>query len=220
MAAPVIVPLRSKRQRRAVAMQRLNHAIPAVGLLYAGQQAIAGGEGFAFYLGVFEIVSSGILLVLTLREIRSALRGGGHEGHQHHGVDWVDIAAGFVLVAEVLEHWHLTHHLSRPRLLSALTTFALGLFHGRIAGRRARRRVLQVTDAGISIPGRPFKARRLQAQWHELTSIDVADTWAKVTTRGGQVRRLDLSDLLDEGAVRLALLDARSRLQSAADTAE
>ena len=44
----------------------------------------------------------------------------------HHGVDWVDIAAGFVLMAEVLEHWHQTHHWRRPTILTAITTFALG----------------------------------------------------------------------------------------------
>src|SRR4051812_24827123 len=118
MPDAIVVPLTSKRQRKAIAIQKLNHAIPALGLLVAGQQAIAQGhEGFGFYLGLFELVSSAVLIVLTARELRTALRTPStpkHPAHPAHGVDWVDIAAGFVLVAELLEHWHETHHIKRP----------------------------------------------------------------------------------------------------------
>jgi hypothetical protein len=224
---PIVVPLASKRHRKALAVQKLNHAIPAVGLLFAAKEAMAeGAHGFGLFLGAFEFVSAAILIVLTIRELRSALPSARAASRQasastapapahaeHHGVDWVDIAAGFVLVAEILEHWHLTGRIRRPTVLTAITTFALGLFHGRLGAVKARRRVLRVADEGIFLPGRPFKARRLQAAWEGVQSIEVGPRWAIVTTRAGRSRKLDLTDLDHEAAVRAALAEARNRLR-------
>ena len=208
----LIVPLRSKRQKVAQSLQKLNHVIPAMGLFAAGQQALREGHaGFGFYLGVFEIVSSAALVVLFIREFRSAVRPAhpAHPSHPAHGIDWVDIAAGFVLVAEVLEHWHLTHHIRRPMVLTALVTFGLGLFHGRLVERRSRTRVLRVDETGIFVGGRPFKVRRLQAAWPDVASIDVGPRWAVITTRTGRSRTLDLPDLEEEVGARAALLQAQ-----------
>jgi hypothetical protein len=230
MPDAIVVPLRSKRQKKALAAQKLNHAIPALGLLFAGQQAMAaGGHGLDFYLGVFELVSAFVLLTLTARAIKGAVRPAHPERppshsasatarqaptHHVHSVDWVDIAAGVVLVAEALEHWRLTHHVARPVLLSAIMTFALGLSHGRIAARAARRRILRVGDDGLFVGGRPFKVRHLDVRWPELRSIDVGERWAVITARSGRVRRLDLPDLEGETHVRAALATARQRLES------
>jgi len=196
--------------------QKANHLVPAMGLFFAGQQAIREGHtGFGFYLGIVEIVSSVALLVLFAREARAALRPKhlSHPAHpKHHGVDWVDIAAGCVLVVEAIEHWHTTNHIARPIVLSAITTFALGLFHGRIAARASQRRTLRVTDDGLSIAGRVFKARRLHAAWDQLASIDVGERWAVIATRAGRVRRLDLLDLEHPADVRAALFEARRRM--------
>jgi hypothetical protein len=196
-------------------------------LLWAGLQAVAGGHhGFGFLLGVFEIVSAGALIVLTLREMRGALPGAAaahhHHPHAHPAVDWVDITAGFMLVAEVLEHWHLTGHVKRPIVLTALLTFAMGLWHGRMHRRITTKRTLRVTDEGITVPARPFKARKIDAAWRDLRSIDVGDRWAVVTTRAGRQRRLDLHDMEAEDHVRAALLEARHRLSAleASDMAE
>lgn len=213
MPDPIIVPLRSKRQRKALALQKLNHAVPAFGLLLAGGQAVAeGGHGFGFYLGVFELVSAAALIVLTARELRDGLRPAPAAHAEHHGVDWVDIAAAFVLLAEALEHWHATGHIPRPTLLTAALTFMLGLSHGRITRRKRHRRVLRVDEAGIAIAGRPFKARRIAAAWGEMQSIEVGERWAIVRTRGGRERRLDLSDLETAPEARAALAEAQRRL--------
>lgn len=106
------VPLRSKRRERAQALQKFQHAIPAVPLLLAGLQAMRSGErGFAFALGVFEIGTSVLLLVTMVREIRAMRRPAIQAARAHHAVDWIEIFAAGVLTAEVLEHWHLTHHI-------------------------------------------------------------------------------------------------------------
>jgi len=217
-AETTVVPLRSKRQQKAKAIQKLNHAVPAIGLLLAGQQAIAEGHhGFGFYLGVFELASAFALIVLTLREIRQAVlprRGELHDHATHHvhGVDWVDIAAGFVLVAEALEHWHVTGHIQRPTVFSALTTFVLGLSHGRLTAARARKRVLRVDEQGIFVGGRPFKVRKLEARWGDVASVEVGERWGVITTRRGRIRKLDLADLEGEAHVRHALAEAQRRI--------
>jgi hypothetical protein len=211
----IVVPLRSKRQQKAKAIQKLNHAIPALGLLFAGQQAIAQGhEGIGFYLGLFELASAFALIALTLRELGRAMRPAqhAHPTHHVHGVDWVDIAAGFVLVAEVLEHWHVTHHIQRPTLFSAITTFVLGLSHGRLTAVRARKRVLRVDDHGIFVGGRPFKVRKLDAPWADVKSVEVGERWGVIATRSGRVRKLDLPDIEGEAHVRHALREAQRRI--------
>ena len=64
------VPLKSKRRERALAVQKFQHAIPAVPLLFTGLQALQAGEhGFAFALALFEIGTSMMLLGTVVREI-------------------------------------------------------------------------------------------------------------------------------------------------------
>jgi hypothetical protein len=207
---PIVVPLLSKRQRQAMTLQKLNHAIPAIGLLFAGLTAIREGhEGLGFYLGIFEIVSSAALIVLFLRDLRSAIKA---PEHHHHGVDWVDIAAAFVLAAEALEHWHVTHHIQRPTVLAAISTLALGLYHDRITRYAADRRALRVTDTGLAVSGRLLRARKIHATWEELASIEIGPRWAAITTRAGRVRRIDLNDVQQEPRIRAALAEAQQRL--------
>lgn len=84
------------------------------------------------------------------------------------------------------------------------------------------RRTLRIDDERVAIAGRPFKARRLDAPWRDVQSIEVGERWAVVTTRTGQQRKLDLANLESEAAVRAALLHARDRLGAldASNTAE
>ena len=214
MTDAISVPLRSRRRERALAVQKLQHAVPAFGLMLAGTQAIRDGEhGFALALAVFEILTSAVLLVTMVRALRAARRPasppGAHAGHA--SVDWVEIFAGFVLVAEALERWHLKHHIARPTILTAIVTFGLGLSHGRIAAFRARRQALRVNDSGIYVGGRPFGAFR--ATWDELSSIAIEKRYARIRTRTGRERRLDLDDLEGADEVRRVLEGASRRLE-------
>ena len=214
MSGAISVPLRSKRREKGLALQKVQHAVPAFGLMLAGTQAIRAGEhGFALALAVFEILTSAVLLVSMVRALRAARRpavaGAAHAGHA--GVDWVEIFAGFVLVAEALERWHLKHHIARPIILTAIVTFGLGLSHGRLAAVRARRQALRVDDEGIYVGSRPFGAFR--ATWDELSSIVIEKRYARIQTRTGRGRRLDLDDLEGPDEVRGALEGASRRLE-------
>jgi hypothetical protein len=217
----ISVPLRSKRREKALALQKVQHAVPAFGLMLAGTQAIRGGEhGFALALAVFEILTSAVLLVSMIHALRAARRPAmppvAHGGHA--SVDWVEIFAGFVLVAEALERWHLKHHIARPTILTAILTFGLGLSHGRLAAFRARRRALRVDESGIYVGGKPFGAFR--ATWDELSSIVIEKRYARIQTRTGRGRRLDLDDLEGPEEVRGALEGAIRRLDELKGRAE
>jgi hypothetical protein len=221
-APDLSIPLVSIRRQRAQRVQKLQHAVPAVALLVAGAQGLLHGErGFALALAVFEIGVSALLLRSLVKELREALHPH-HAGHGSHGVDWFDFFAAGVLTAEALEHWHIHHHLPRPTLLLAAVTLLLGLFHGRVAARAARRRHLRIDAAGIRIRGRFF--RRFFASWTDLERIDLdapgdpgdpGGRWAHIVARDGRKRRIDLADLRNAQEVRDALLAAREHLTPA-----
>jgi hypothetical protein len=217
MAPVVTVPLRSKRREKGQALQKFQHAIPAVPLLTAGLQAITHREhGFALALGIFEIVTSVALLGSVVLEIRAMRRPKVHTEHAHHGVDWVHVFAAAVLIAEVLEHYHLTGHIRRPTILMAIVTLALGLGHGRVQRFSEGRRVLRVEDDHLHVAARPF--RTLRARWADVTSIEVGEKYAQITTGDGRVRKLNLSDLHGAEQVRTALAEAQRRMTAAKAT--
>jgi hypothetical protein len=214
MPPVVTVPLRSKRRETGQALQKFQHAIPAVPLLMAGVQAIRNGEhGFALALGFFEVTTSVALLGTVVRELGAMRRPKVHTEHAHHGVDWVHIFAAAVLIAEVLEHYHLTGHIRRPTILTAIVTLALGLGHGRLQRFSEGRRVLRLEDDHLHLAGTPF--RTLRARWADVTSIDVGEKYALIKTADGRERTLNLSDLRGAEHVRTALAEAQRRAAAA-----
>ncbi len=212
----VVVPLHSRRRKRALAVQKLNHVVPTVGLIVSGFEALRhGARGFELGLAIVEIVTSAFLIGSLLRAIRAARSETVPPERAHrHGVDWVDIWAAGVLFAEAGERWHLRHHLARPIVLNALLTLGLGLMHGRMTAFRHRRLSMRLTDEGISIPGKPFRSFR--ARWKDVTAVDISDKSAEIRTRPGRVRRLNMIDLENAAEVRAALQEARRRVAAAA----
>lgn len=195
-------------------------------LLVAGLQALTEApRGLALALAVFELVSSALLLLNVGKSVhanrhllhRSPEDHPSHAAHQ--GIEWADIFAAAVVVAEALEHrMHGGHHLSRPAILAAATLLVLGLFHGRILHAAEQRRALKVSDTGISIGGRPFKQRKVRASWSELKSIEIGERRATIITKAGRRRTLDLADLEGAEHVRAALTTARARLAASQES--
>lgn len=205
----VVVPLLSRRFERAQILQKATHAIPAASLLTVGVQALTEGvRGFGLAFAVIQIGTSAMLMVTIFRGLRATGRPA-HHAHRH-GVDWIDIWAAGVLLAEAAERWHLRHHISRPTILTALLTLGLGVFHGRIAAFGQRRRSIRITSDGISVGGKPL--RPFSAPWRDIASISVTGRIAEVRTRGGRVRRVDLSDLRNGEDVRAAFAEGSNRL--------
>lgn len=207
----ISVPLLSRRARRGVLAQKLNHAIPAMGLLAAGVQALAeGARGLDLALAAVEIITSAMLVITIGREMRELHRRQPSRGHHAHGVDWIDIWAAGVLFAEAAERWHVKHHLARPMILTGLVTLGLGLFHQRLAARRQHRRAVRINPDGIYIGGKPF--RTFSASWPDLAAISITSTAVEVRTRRGRVRRVDLGDLENADDVRAAFEAGHRRL--------
>jgi len=209
-ADPWIVPLRSRRQQRGMFVQKLEHAIPALVLLFLGLSTLKeGASGLGLAVAIAEIVSSVLLLVAMARAAHRLRRPHPSATSHAHGVDWIDIFAATMLGVEALEKWQTHHHLARPTIMTALVLLIFGIFHSRIVAKRERRRTLRISDAGLYVGGRPF--RGLHAAWTDIESIEVDERWARVRTRGGQERRLDLADLENPAAIRDALEAARAR---------
>lgn len=205
----IVVPLHSRRRKRGLLAQKLQHVIAATGLFFSGMQSLsAGAEGLERMLAVAGVLTAGLLIVAFAREVPGATRP--HGEHRAHGVDWMDIFAAGVLFAEAAEKWHLRGHIWRPETLAGLATLGVGLFHGRLAARKERRRSLRLTSAGVVVGRRFFGAFR--AGWDEIATIAMTEREATIRTRDGRQRRLDLADLENASAVRAALAEAQTRL--------
>jgi len=105
-ADPWIVPLRSRRQQRGMFVQKLEHAIPALVLLFLGLSTLKeGASGLGLAVAIAEIVSSVLLLVAMARAAHRLRRPHPSATSHAHGVDWIDIFAATMLGVEALEKW-------------------------------------------------------------------------------------------------------------------
>lgn len=204
----VDLPLVSLRRERRRWLQKLPHALPAVMLLGAGVNRLRNGDqGWALALAIGELVVSALLLRLLVKD---ALASRQQHAPHHSKVEWFDIVAAAVLTAEALEHWHHTGHVQRPIVLSALLALGLGLFHRRLAAFIGPRRSLRIDEEGIRVRSR-FR-RQLFAPWKDVERIDLDDRQARIVSRGGEERRIDLADMRNAFEIRQALLVAQERL--------
>jgi hypothetical protein len=207
----IVVPLHSRRRKRGLLAQKLQHVIAAAGLFFSGMQSLsAGAEGLERMLAVAGMLTAGLLIGAFARELRGVTRA--HGEHRAHGVDWMDIFAAGVLFAEAAEKWHLRGHIWRPETLAAIATLGVGLFHGRLAARNERRRSMRLTQDHLVIGGRIKFARPFTARWSEIADITIGDREAAIRTHQGKTRRLNLADLENAPTVRAALTRAQARL--------
>ncbi len=187
------VRLQSKRRERALTLQKLQHVVPAGALFYHGLSGMMADESTALLaLALVEVLSSGLVIGAFARSLRHKLRPAAHAA-AHHGVDWVDIFLGGMLITEAISHWHHTQHWQRPTLLLAVTTIGFGIFHGRLMHRQETRRALRISDDGVTVGGRFFT--RFTATWPEIDRIEISETLARIVTRAGGERRFNLTDL-------------------------
>jgi hypothetical protein len=210
----IVVPFDSRKRKRAFAAQKVQHLIPAVGLLFSGVQSLmSGAEGVELVLAVGGMVTSVLLLTAVGRHVKNRRKPA--HAHGAHGIDWMDIWAAGVLFAEAAEKIRTRGHYFRPETLAATATLGLGLFHGRLAAGAARRRTLRVTQDHLYVAGRLRFSRALTAPWADIAQITIDDRFAVVRLRSGRSRRIDFRDLENAPAVREALLVAQRRLPPA-----
>ncbi len=213
------VPLASRRHERAQQFQKLQHAVPAGALLFAGAQGLlAHARGLALSLALFEIAFGALLLRALLRDTRAALTSertsAMHPDPEHRrGPNWTEILVAAVLALEGVEHWHTTGHVPRPTVLLVAVTLVLAFAHRAVERRAAARRCLRIDDDGMRVGGRRFRGFR--ARWSELETVRIEEREAAIVARGRRglrSRRIDLADLRNAAEVRAALSEAAVRL--------
>jgi hypothetical protein len=208
----ITVPLVSRRRERVQLFQKLQHAVPAPVLFGDGiHRVTAPAALWSTALGAAEIATSAVVMVALLRAIRRMRAGTGH-AHHAHGIDWIDVFLGAMLLVEVLVHHHETGRIQRPTLLLGATMIALGLAHGWLLRNAARRRALRVSDDGISV-GRKF-FRRFSVRWPDIAEIHITDARAYVIARDGREHRFNFDDLVAPADIREALQAAQARWQA------
>ncbi len=206
------VPIETRRRQRAALIQKLQHVVIAFVLLLDGLARFGKEAGFgSFALATAEVVTSALVILFFARAIKKSRVASEELGH--HGVDWVDIFLGVMLVIEALVHRQETGHLPGPKILLAAVTFVLGLAHGRVWTFGQRRRALRVTETGISLGSR--WGSRLTATWPEIDRFEVSPERAELATRTGAERSIDIAGLTNRPQVLEALTVAHDRWEAA-----
>jgi len=224
----ISVPLRTRRQQKAQLAQKVQHAVPSFVLLGDGWARITGGEdGQGLLLGAVEVIAAGLVIGTVARgviRIRSGTPKGlpppteggaeglpaeAHRAKAGHGVDWIDICIGGMLIVEAYMHYHETGRIKGPTLLLAAVMSGLGLFHGRMTAFAHKRRSMHVSADGISIPGRlPFM--RITLPWADVAGVEIDGDTARIVANDGRSRLVDCTDAIDRDAVRQAILAAKT----------
>jgi len=208
----ITVPLVSRRAQRVQLFQKVQHAVPAPVLIGDGLNRLTDhGALWSTALGVAEVGASAVVIVALVRAIRDQRKPSTH-AHHAHGIDWIDIFLGVMVLVEVLVHYHETGRIQRPTLLLGATLIVLGLLHGWLITRASRRRALRVTDDGITVGKKFF--RRFAVRWPDIAEIQVSAAQAYVIARDGREHRFDLEDLTAPADIRQALLAAQTRWQT------
>ena len=208
-----LVPVRYRRVENARFLQKLQHAIPSVIVLTEGVSHLQHGpHGVSLALGVAEVAVSLLVIGTVIRGFRVLRTAVAPGRHAHHGIDWIDLTLGAMLLVEAYAKFHANGRLARPIILMGAVLIVVGIFHGRIAAWGGRRLELRVEDQGISVPGRFF--RRLTLAWSEVAEITVGAATARVIALDGRDQQLNLADAINADAIRHALADARGRLDA------
>lgn len=202
---------RPRRREYGALVQKFQHVLPAPVLLGDGiTRVTAEGSSPWLLLGAAEIVSATALIVLFVRTVRRVVHHRG-EAHVAHGVDWVDIFVGVMLLVEATVHWHETAHVRRPTVLLGFTMITFGILHKWIVAKITEHHTLRVNDEGISVGERFF--RRFSVRWPDVAEIAIGPATARILTRDGRERAFDLRDTAASAGIRGALVAAEARRQ-------
>jgi hypothetical protein len=166
----IVLPVRSRRQQRAALGHKLQHALPGGLLLIAGLQTLlTGPHGLELGIAVFQVVVSVLLLGSTVEAVhvnRHLLRSappGEHHVHfahrAHHGIEWGDLFAAALFIAEGLERKMHGHHFPRPMILGAATRRRWDCCTAASIISPKARRSIRVTANALTVPGMGTRRR-------------------------------------------------------------
>ena len=209
-----VIAVRYRRVQRGQFLQKLQHAIPSVIVLTDGINHLQHDpHGTSLALGVAEVLVSLLVMGSVIRGFRQLVtrsKAPSDHSHQAHGLDWIDLFLGAMLLVEAYAKFHASGRIARPMILLGVVLIVVGILHGRIAAWGDRRLELRVDEDGISVPGRFF--RRLTLAWAEVAEITIGSTTARLIAVDGRDQSLNLADAANAEPIRQALADARTRL--------
>ncbi|MEO8879346.1 MAG: hypothetical protein ABI446_03040 [Gemmatimonadaceae bacterium] len=197
---PITIVLHDRREHFRIWLQKLQHAVGGVPLLFAGIHRLQAPGGSGEVLAYAEILVAAVLLGMLARDLR-ALRGrvapppvtadaGEHaqtETHSrvHAGANWFDVVAGAMLIVEAIDESSLggKAFFARPNFLLGVVTITAGLLHGILARRSTRQRYLRLDESGVHARLSRFTA--FSVPWNEVRAIRLTDTTAIIDTATG-----------------------------------
>ena len=147
--------------RRFMLAQRVNHIVPAVTLLMAAVEGLAGEHPKSLWLTAVEVLVGGGLLLVLVRDFR------GGESVRHSRVSLFDVIAAAVIFLEAVHRYNPAKGFQPATMYFVIAgaTLMIGLLHHRLAGWvRA-----ELDDVGFSVRTRPF--RPLRMAWRDVAAM-------------------------------------------------
>lgn len=203
---PQLIALQSQRIARMQLAGALQHCGAALVLLEAGIEQLTKHPGKDLAIGLFSVVSGGVLLVAVIFELQHARgqRKGGHAAAAHPhaaaasgtGINWMDLVAVPSLIAE---GWHKAHrgahYLPYVYFGLAAVTLLRGLLLDRLTG-----------GCRVEIDARRLFVRTSPFRSHSVPWVDVADTTCtaqtiEIKSKRGAITSIDLRDARNRDAV-------------------
>ena len=157
--------------------QQLQHALPALLLIWLGVEELLGGELAHPWVTWLGLIAGSVLLVLLKRNWS-------RPEHSHGLVDWYDVVAGVVII---IEGYHKIHqgHWFQPGTLTVglgVAVILMGVFHRQLAARRQ----LAIDAGGFLLRRRPFGGLRMR--WSDLQAVKLDGTTLCLRTDGSETR--------------------------------
>ncbi|MEO6209295.1 MAG: hypothetical protein ABIQ10_04125, partial [Gemmatimonadaceae bacterium] len=115
--SPITIVLDDRRKHFGIWLQKLQHAVAGVPLLFAGIHRLQAPGGSGELLAYAEVLVAAVLLGMLARDLR-ALRGRvtrpsvtsdseehahtDSHSHAHAGANWFDVVAGTMIIVEAI----------------------------------------------------------------------------------------------------------------------
>ncbi len=180
-----------KPTRRAKLARSFNHVIPGVVLLLLGIESLMHRDTEHLAFALLSIGAGAAVVISFAREMRQSAHA------EPHGVNWVDIFAGIVIL---LEAWHKYKpekgfQPATLLMLVGVITFLIGIFHAKLA-RLAR---LTCNETGFFSRTSPF--HKLELLWKDIAAVQSDDSSIKITTKNGRHRKISLRKVENKNAI-------------------
>lgn len=198
--SPITIVLDDRRKHFGVWLQKLQHAVAGVPLLFAGIHRLQAPGGSGELLAYAEVLVATVLLGMLARDLR-ALRGrvarppatpdsddhtrSDSPLHTHAGANWFDVVAGTMLIVEAIHASSLggKAFFARPNFLLGTVTILAGLLHGVLARRPTRQRELRLDENGVH--ARLSRFTVFSVPWNEVRAIRLTNSAAIIDTAAG-----------------------------------